>query len=385
MSTESPTKLRVLVVDDDKQWLDALLLQGAELSRTTKLDIEATNSFREGIQFLEDDRNVDVIVVDYFLDHSHLASEFITKARAMGLAVPYVIISGAESNAVVNDRGQLDSLVQSSPSDFIEKIEIRSFRKFQDRIFESHRKFRENVAASMTAYFVEQKVVLHSIYILSAEIRSLHQLVRSYSAKVNEASFSELCAVIESDVDGILAYVRHAEDLLPDHPTLNKMLTFLENQEVRSRGSQKLQTSHYIPYSKNRKRTVSWLKRWEGKLLGPQKNSVSIKALLSSLLEREDESSYQFAERITLHLAEQCAGKGYLERGVDLLFYLSQLFAGRRENKRVAGVDMLTAAYLCEHGRTEEAANYLHSARTVSGRLNDREMEKCFQRLTSLH
>jgi CheY-like chemotaxis protein len=378
---EQPEKLRVLVVDDDPVWVDGLQAQSAKLQKS-RLQIEASHSFKDGLDYLENNREVDVVVVDYLLDKSHVGWDFINKARGLGMLVPYVIVSN-QSTEVVSDRAEFGDLMQSSPSDFIQKIEIDSFKNFQDRIFASYRKFRDNVVATMASYFTDQRNTLQSMWVLMCEIQLLHRTLCSYSAKVNDPSFVSVSSVISSNIDNLQSYLRYAMDLIPNHSELVHDQALFNNSEIANSRS-RLKVADYIPYSKHRRATLAWISRCEAGLTELKGDPEAYKNVISGLIKREDKSAQSFAEIVALHLANQLAQHGQVDGGVDLLYYLSQHFAHRRQNARVAGTDILTAAFLLQHGRPKDAAAYVSAAGKLASRLNDDRLTGALQQLTSL-
>jgi CheY-like chemotaxis protein len=372
MTTEPPGKLRILVVDDNEQWLDSLQNQSNKLARS-KLEIQASSSFSDGLRFIENNKEVDVVVVDYFLDRGHLASEFISKARELGLIVPYVIVSGAQSVDLLNDSSDIDNLVQSAPSDFIEKIDIKSFISFQDRIFQSYRKFQENLMNALSSYLQTQKEGLQGMWILCCEIRLLHSTIESYAKKIDDPSFSRVCSVISRDTDCLLSYLSGLFNLFPDGQH-GRSGGLIENAEIRSNNG--LGVADCIPYSSQKKSLLLWLKSCEKKLDKIDPNTENLSSMVSYVIKKEDKSKQQFAELVILHLADRFATLGRPQHGADLLYCLSQALARRRQNKRVAGTDLLTAAYLIENGYPEEAYFYVAAAEKLMGRKEIRPLEQ---------
>jgi CheY-like chemotaxis protein len=381
MSDQSPEKLRVLVVDDDRQWLDTLQTQSRKLNRS-KLEIEASHSFSEGLQFLKKNKEIDVVVVDYFLDHSHVGSDFINKAREMGRMVPYVIVSGAQSSDVVSDATKLDDLVQSAPTDFIEKMDIASFIIFQDRIFESHRKFREKVIATLATYFESQKASLQNMWVLGCELRLLHQTASSYLEKIDVPSFGNLSGAIRDDIERLLSYLNRSLDMIPDSSDFTRGRGLVQSAELSARSPNRLKVDDYVPYSKERDRLLALLRECEENLSDLSGSKASVfKNLVSSVFEQEEQGKQHIAEVVVLHLADRLAEQGQTESGVDLLYDLSQALARRRENARVASTDMLTAAFLYEHGKPQQAATYVSAAKKLAQRLSNSGMAETFHRL----
>ena len=323
-----------------------------------------------------------MVAVDYFLDHSHVGSDFINKAREMGRMVPYVIVSGAQSSDVVSDATKLDDLVQSAPTDFIEKMDIASFIIFQDRIFESHRKFREKVIATLATYFESQKASLQNMWVLGCELRLLHQTASSYLEKIDVPSFGNLSGAIRDDIERLLSYLNRSLDMIPDSSDFTRGRGLVQSAELSARSPNRLKVDDYVPYSKERDRLLALLRECEENLSDLSGSKASVfKNLVSSVFEQEEQGKQHIAEVVVLHLADRLAEQGQTESGVDLLYDLSQALARRRENARVASTDMLTAAFLYEHGKPQQAATYVSAAKKLAQRLSNSGMAETFHRL----
>jgi CheY-like chemotaxis protein len=368
MTTENPDRLRVLVVDDDPEWLRGLRSQSTKLS-SSRLEIKTSTSFEDGLEFLHRGNgiNIDVVVVDYRLNHDHFAFEFIGKARAMGIGLPYVIVSNAERTEVLGDRSRLDEFVQLGPCDFIEKIDIRRFLHFQQRIFRSYQQFRENTIQAVRIHLAESRQNLDNMYVVACEIGSLIQTISSYSDKIKDGSFAALCVAIDNQLSRLLAHIRHALDDIPPLQ-LPDDYGLLFSPEISRPTDEQLQTCDRIPYSKSRKRIIAWLKRCE-KSVSASISDDDTKTLVSTLISKERETDQKFAEIVGLHLADHFAKLGSVEKGTAFLFLLSQAFAEAKQNDRVATTDMLTAAYLIEHGKTEQATTYLSAAQKLAKKM----------------
>jgi hypothetical protein len=220
------------------------------------------------------------------------------------------------------------------------------------------------------------------MWVLGCELRLLHQTASSYLEKIDVPSFGNLSGAIRDDIERLLSYLNRSLDMIPDSSDFTRGRGLVQSAELSARSPNRLKVDDYVPYSKERDRLLALLRECEENLSDLSGSKASVfKNLVSSVFEQEEQGKQHIAEVVVLHLADRLAEQGQTESGVDLLYDLSQALARRRENARVASTDMLTAAFLYEHGKPQQAATYVSAAKKLAQRLSNSGMAETFHRL----
>lgn len=97
-ATTDATPLRILLIDDSEadQLVTRTILAQIE---TLDCDVEWVPTFDEGLEALQRHEH-DLVIVDYFLDHSHSGLELISEARELGIRAPTIMLTGKGSRNV---------------------------------------------------------------------------------------------------------------------------------------------------------------------------------------------------------------------------------------------------------------------------------------------
>jgi hypothetical protein len=379
MSTDSPQKLNVLLVDDDEHWLADITTQSRRL-RESKLNIDSKNSYASGLDYLDHNPDVDLVVV-----------EFIKMARQKGVICPYVVVSNARlADAPANsDRSQ--ELLLSNPVDFIEKRNTVPFYSFQNHLVRLHQEFYDMIAIASKRALEWQKSDALRRHSIHCDVYDLGQLLKTYSPKVRSMAFDAACAHLEANSLDLIT--RRSFETDKTHPNRdNEILPVSER--VAQPNSVVADTSlrqivGRIPYYKNQTKVINYLNHLSRKLIdGDQAESKSKipsdEQIVDWLFEKEKISPRRFLENVVFFLADLLNKKKESIRGVNLLYTMSKRFFDYRLFNRAAQSDLLIGIYILRLGDPDAAAVYLRSAHKLAERTEDHSIRSLIEDVTAL-
>lgn len=367
-------KIRVLLVDDDEKWMKDIIDQCQQV-RSNRLEIFSCSTFEDGLNAIVGNGNFDIAMIDYYLDKQHLGFDFIRKAHDQGVFIPYVIVTQASRNTIFDEHKSIDIewILSLGVSDIIEKQDITDVEELQNRLAQKIREFTFVIEKLLEKYFSQQLVLIEKNINVLEEIEIANILLKTYLAKNKDLSIKRLNDII---LDRIAVSKRYLSEIY------NVYLLDYQGGETESGHKflpcirePKLEFEYYdyVPFSDKRETIINEITLFLNKVSMPYDKPDSTVHFMNKLfkfLEREkllDES----IDLLVLATAKEISRRGREECALELLYKLSQEYSRRGRVDRVAGVDLIIAAFLAELRRFGEAIKYLRSAERIADKSND--------------
>lgn len=374
MSTTTPKRIKALVVDDEDAWGEGLETQSRKLS-TSQMDVEFKNRFSDALKCIQENPDIDVVVVDLFLDDK-LAFDFIFEARKLGALIPFVIVSQVSKTDIASfaDKDLISGMIQSSAADFIEKSDIKRFLTFQQKIRDAMNNFHKQTEITIQNIEKRQREYLIEAYYVISELRLLRDIIFSYFKKVKISSFENICSAIDDRLNRIEHFLGSAYFDLDPHPqSRGRVLTptLSVTPTTTQERKQELDLLDMVPYCPQqrqlKKRLIADCKTLQKKLERRADIHDVCKKLHSELASVADDS---VIESVFFRIADK-RSLLTVQQGIEVIYQLSLIYEDGGKKERIPALDAAAAIMLLDDGKVTEAAAYLKSARQRAAKLGN--------------
>jgi hypothetical protein len=374
MIAEQQKRIKVLVVDDDESWGEGLNSQSKTLSNS-ELDVEFKNRYADGLRCIKEEHDIDVVVVDLFLDDRKVAFDFIIEAQRLGVVAPFVIISQASKQELLDSQDQdlLGQMIQSPAADFIEKNDVKPFVVFQNKIREALQNFRHQTEITISNIERRQREYLMEVFYIVSELRLLREIIGSYATKIKISAFNNLCSAIDERLDRIEHFTGSAYyELAPEPTSKTRALTDRSRSLVQAkRKVRELSVTDIVPFCPHRDRITKRLTKNYKRLRRKLKVRGDIHKICKSLhADLAAVANDSIIERVFFQIAGDKRSLP-LSSGIRVIYELSVIYERIGKKYRIPALDAAAAIMLIDEGKMTEAAAYLKSARRRAAALGN--------------
>jgi CheY-like chemotaxis protein len=374
-------KISVLVVDDRPEWWMSFQAKSKK-SPSSFINIHTSSTFEDGLVALSRDKTFDIVVVDLHLDHDRNAFQFIEEAKKQGNFLPYAITSQEAKNSALGNEDTMKKYIESQAADYIEKSEIKRLSIFQDRIRNVLNALLFALQGMLQLYIIEQMQKDEKLYLINQEMIWMTRLLASYSTKVKTKSFDRLCKSLSALAEQCAAMSNDSlrRGLSPAHADILQLKT----GPAAADSATELLLEDCIPYGQPPV-TVRNVRHLGALCRARNASAEKVQNALAKLQEDKPDLQNSEVELLTLHVAESFARSNRIDTGVEVLYFLSQLYANKGRTERVALVDLLIANFLIQHDRPSQAMSFLKSASAYTDATADPALKSAIEATLFLH
>ena len=348
---------------------------GAEIFRSRvyiisspDFQIDASIRYADGIDVILKQPDIDIVVVDLFLDNNHTAIEFIGAARAAGAQCQFVIATNATKSYLLSaERGDLfNEIINSQAIKFFEKNEINSFRLFKQKITQAFEQASSRMGDEIQRINKINNDTLLQIEKLSSELYLYSKIISSYQQKIKSELFARLCSLSLDRLEKIKhsSSMEHRQSSSFRHDDLaQSSAARLPPSSTQFDCSLTPKSKDLIPCSPNQKLLIDTLSRFTKKLrrefIQRASYEFEFKQLVTSFSSCSDDLPI---ESVFVALAGEIFPKS-IELRVDFLEYISRHFDRNGMQEKSIGLLVVISLMLLEDNRLEESSQYLIAAK----------------------